>query len=75
MNNLRKFKKKKRTKIQNPEEIAQQKLFECSRFQDEEEINEPDTFLENLKPKHTLFKQSPTHKHSKTEHMPDLFHY
>lgn len=37
MNNLRKLKKKKIAKILNPEEIAQQKLFEISHQQDEDE--------------------------------------
>lgn len=37
MHNIRKIKRKKKAKIINPEELAQQKLFEISRFQDEED--------------------------------------
>ena len=35
MNNIRKLKKKKLSTVLNPEELAQQKLFEISRMPDE----------------------------------------
>jgi hypothetical protein len=52
MHNIRKIRRKKKAKIVNPEELAQQKLFEISRFQDEEErLNEVDLFIEKLQPR------------------------
>jgi|LakMenE18May11ns_1017448.scaffolds.fasta_scaffold7301770_1 hypothetical protein len=48
MNNIRKLKKKKMAGMLNPEELAQQKLFEISRFQDQEaKVEEADLFLES----------------------------
>lgn len=37
MNNIRKLKKKRLSVMPNPEELAQQKLFEISRMQDQED--------------------------------------
>lgn len=52
MHNIRKIKRKKKTKIINPEDLAQQKLFEISRFQDQEQaFNEVDLFIKKLQPK------------------------
>jgi hypothetical protein len=52
MHNIRKMKKKRKNKQLNPEELAQDKLYEISRFQDhEEEFNESPKFIEKLKPK------------------------
>lgn len=48
MNNIRKLKKKKMVGMLNPEELAQQKLFEISRLQDQEaKVEEADLFLES----------------------------
>lgn len=48
MNNIRKLKKKKPAILLNPEELAQQKLFEISRNQDQElKEEEADIFLES----------------------------
>ena len=73
MNNLRKFKKKKRSKAPNPEEQAEQKLFEISHFQDEEADNELDCFLEHLEARQRQQQPAPsTHKHSRSQHLAEL---
>ena len=52
MHNLRKIKKKKKVSMVNSEEQAQEKLFEISRFDNEEQsISEVDRFIERLQPK------------------------
>lgn len=73
MNNLRKFKKKRRSRVPNAEEQAEQKLFEISHFQDEEEASDLDHFIQRFEAKQPPKPDRSSHKHSRSQHPTDPF--
>lgn len=52
MHNIRKIKKKRKILLTNPEELAQKKLLQISRLEDQEEnMSDADIFAEKISPK------------------------